>query len=892
MSVTIYNPANKRKEQLVEEFIIRKKEFETVFNDINTFKEDYPPQHYLILGQRGSGKTTLIHRLKYAIEDELNLTKTYISIAFDEEQYGISELTNVWEKLAETLEDYHGFDGIVFKMQEHVHDVRFEEKCFQILTQFLRDKKKKIILFIDNFGDILKKFDDREVKRMREILMTSPDIRLIAASPMMIDQILDYQSPLFEFFKTVNLKGLTKNETKKLLIKLSELSNSVDKMKSIVNDTPERIEVLRLLTGGVTRTIVLLYNIFIDNVNGNSIRDLQLTLDTLTPLYKHKMDDLPKNQQKIIDIVAKSWDATSVKEIVSKTRIESKIVSAQLRQLEKNQLIQKIQTGKKNHLYQIKERFFNIWYLMRYGRKYDRSRVLWLVRFLESWCSIEELENRIITHINALQEGDYEHDAALLLGEAYISCNSVSFDLKEKLIDNIKSTFPKENFEELSIDNSELLKKAISFYESDNYSEAISIATQITDKKDGVLHFLMVNNFLERNFNESLKFAEKLLKVSDDENIHYTLGISYLEIGDFENAKKHLQISIDKGNRLALVDMGVMLLGNNKIREAEAFLKKGLKYKDTKTGAAHFLGHLYQESNEVKKAERNFKTAIKNGDERGNLCLAKLFHKENSIELAKEFYLKSIDLGIDEAQIGLGLLLIKNNELKEGKSYLAKISKSKNKYILFKLAEVYYYELDDYEKAKTYYEKALKLGKIEAAHKLGHVYARLDNFEKAEQHFLMYIEKTKDYVVLTCLSELYLYFRKEKEKALNTVTKAKRNIELTSDDYLVGAEIYLWNEMLEESIEYFEKAMEDTGFAEDRENTSTLINYFIELIGKKHFNSALKLLNEQNLKELLKPIYYVLMHYMKKDFPDEYLKMGGEIKDVVEEIIKEIDNIE
>ena len=38
---------------------------------------------------------------------------------------------------------------------------------------------------------------------------------------------------------------------------------------------------------------------------------------------------------------------------------------------------------KKNKLYLVKERFFNIWYLMRYGRRKTREKVLWLVKFLE-----------------------------------------------------------------------------------------------------------------------------------------------------------------------------------------------------------------------------------------------------------------------------------------------------------------------------------------------------------------------------------------------------------------------------------------------------------------------------------------------------------------------------
>ncbi|MDY7033477.1 MAG: hypothetical protein SVY10_16415 [Thermodesulfobacteriota bacterium] len=42
------------------------------------------------------------------------------------------------------------------------------------------------------------------------------------------------------------------------------------------------------------------------------------------------------------------------------------------------------------------------------------------------------------------------------------------------------------------------------------------------------------------------------------------------------------------------------------------------------------------------------------------------------------------------------------------------------------------------------------------------------------------------------------------------------------------------------------------------------------------------------MKDKFKPIYYAVMHFMKKEFPDEYLKMGGELKETVDEVIEKI----
>src|SRR5580700_1977823 len=84
---TLYNPGEKDREVLKAEFVIRLKEFNNIFNDIKTSKMEKPEQHYLLIGQRGSGKSTLIQRLRYAIEDDAELSQWLIPIAFTEEQY-------------------------------------------------------------------------------------------------------------------------------------------------------------------------------------------------------------------------------------------------------------------------------------------------------------------------------------------------------------------------------------------------------------------------------------------------------------------------------------------------------------------------------------------------------------------------------------------------------------------------------------------------------------------------------------------------------------------------------------------------------------------------------------------------------------------------------------
>ena len=416
----VYNSNLKTDDEILAEFVVRHDLFEDLFEAIQSAKMDTPEQHYLIVGQRGMGKTTLINRLRVAIEQDENLHKWLIPVVLQEEQYQITELANLWEVVADYLEgiDEVAFAGLFDKMEANYMRSDYERFCFDILSERLRKANKKIILFIENFGEFLAKLSDLEGHRLREVLMNNNQIRLFGTSTVFLDNFkirtygktakevegqFQYDKPFWEFFSMVRLEGLSKTEAQFLLRSLAERYQKTELLERILREAPSRVEVLRRLSGGVVRTMVLLFEIFLDNEKGSALSDLNLVLDRITPLYKHRTDDLSTQQQKIVDTIARHWDSISTKEIAERTRLESKLVSAQLKQLYDARVIEKIPTSTKNHLYQISERFYNIWYLMRYGKRKDSSRVIWLVRFLEDWCGKDELEERVFYLITKKQ---------------------------------------------------------------------------------------------------------------------------------------------------------------------------------------------------------------------------------------------------------------------------------------------------------------------------------------------------------------------------------------------------------------------------------------------------------------------------------------------------------
>lgn len=884
-TLTVYNPGIKDKQTLINEFVVRGKIFDIIFDDIKSSNTSYPEQHYLIIGQRGSGKTTLLHRLKYAIEDSNEIKEWLVPVVLTEEQYSVNNLNDLWEEIIYYLEDHFNW-----KIEHKKDD---EETLKNIISQ-LKSENRKLLLLIDNVNDLFKKLSEIELKKLRNILMTNSNIRLIGASTTYFDGVYDYSQPFFEFFKIIRLDGLDLNEIRELLKRLGELYYSKETIGKILKNNPERIEILKRLTGGIPRTIALLFQIFIDNNTGQSIKDLQMLLDAVTPLYKAKMDDLSAQQQKIVDAVAKNWDPVTTKELVVKTKLESKIISSQLRQLEKDQIIEKIeQENTKNHLYRIQERFLNIWYLMRYGRRSDQSRVIWLVRFLETWCDKIELEKRIADHIDNLKKGAFDYNSASIMGEAYVSCKKINTDLKYDLISITKSVLPALS-NDLKITDSELLETATNAIKKKQYNKVIEVVEQIQNK-DFYPTVVLGHAYVGLGkFEEGLKLWVTASKLKVHKDLLFNIGNVYeFELKNYERAKEFYLKSEKEGNYKAAHRLGhVMVNFYNNSTQAIKHFKLAIENGQDK--AIVCLGRYYVSLNKLQKAEETFKQGIKKKIASCYDGLAVVFALKNNMTKAEEYFIRASELGNKDSMVTLAKFYLKSKKDTDKANAIDILTKA----AAHKNIEAYYYlgktlsSIEGKEKeALKYLEKAAKNGHPEAAHNLGHYYDRKDNFHKSEIYFKMAIDNGSEESVL-CLSYLYLINVRNKKQTLELI-KGSYDFLYKGNKYtnVLYASVLLWNNDFVEAMEKFEMFLSNSKEIKDEKQAyNETLFFLLLLIAKKQYKYALRLFNNKqfDLIDKFKPIYYALTLLLKKELPNESLKISSEIKQTVDEILVKI----
>lgn len=877
---TIYNPNQLSKNELISNYVVRLRKFEKIFKDIKSSKMDRPEQHLLIEGQRGMGKTTLLLRLSYEIENDHELSQWLIPIAFNEEQYNVSSLSGLWELIAQYLGDNSdAFEGLFDEMDSNY--TRFEENerayekfIFELLIRALRREDKKLLLFIDNFGEMFSKLEG-ESQRLREILMTCEHIRIIAASSLVSEAFFKYDEPLYEFFKIEKLNELTLEETKLLLLKLGETYGE-NRVKEIVENEPERLETLRRLTGGVTRTMVLLYEIFVDDETGNAFKDLESVLDRVTPLYKHRMDDLSPQHQKIVHSIAMNWDAMPTKDISKKTRIPSGTVSAQLKKLVNNGLVVEIKPPHtKNKLYIIRERFFNIWYLMRNGRKGDKNRVIWLARFFENWLSPKELRKRVEKFIDSYEQDVYEEEQ-----KAYLSLLYQHPILKTPryLIDKILShiQFPIIKQEE-----------------------------RILNEQKDIYKYKLSNpnfNFSSKEFKDLL-FSSMISLNTKSKIIEQFQSLSYEGFEKIQNAlkkeKKYLRkkavelsaVTDDcEGNYISLAKFHEEYLNND---------EQGLYYyaKAAEIGCFnnYELGKQYLKSEDYHNAEKYLLISLQD-DENADAYydLAELYEDGfKDLSLARDYFKQSYKKTSNKNSLfGYALVSDKIGDYKEAEmAYLEHINKFDEKRAYNNLAIVYEYS-NDFEKAIEFYQKAIEKGENQYAKiNLANLYIdKIQNFEKGEKLLLEEVNKGNTNSMYYLAWNYYL-LGKYPQKALDLSSSAYKN---EKSIYIANthATVLLWNNKYKEakkvSSDFFGNIESYEKFSEG------IIDYILLLISKGRFEDAFELFGEEmgskfSLKDRFKPVYFALMHYMKETHPLEYLKMGEELKETVEEIIVKIE---
>lgn len=896
--IKLYNPQSTSAQMLKNNFVIRLHEYRKLWRAIEQADMTNPEQHFIVQGVRGAGKTTLLSRLALAVEEDENLSKWLIPVVFKEEEYGITSLFTLWERVAEELDNHSNtYSGLLDDID--ALEETDPKQAVNLLNSYLRKNHNKIILFIDNLVELFQNFNTREEETLREVLITNNNIRLIGGSAVSLEAFYDNKAPFYQFFNIITLKGLKSKDTIALLKKLSEHGGPEEQQKldNLLKNEPGRIESIRRLTGGIPRTLVILFHILMDGPKGSTFKLLEETVDQTTPLYKHRMDDLAKQHRPIVNAIALNWDAMSAKEIAEKTRIPSKQISAQLGQLEKQWIIEKIPTSTKNNLYALKERFFNIWYLMRYGRRRDKKKVIWLTRFFEVWCSGDELKLRSQSFIQQLDHRAHPK-AALTFANALMCSDLLGHGDKKQVFDSTAEFLEKSGNKKLM---RELFDVEVTDGESGN--EADGLYKQWSDDprlflvklkerlvvvlKDSKEPLKSVLSLLKDENNNSLSVTRDLLQHTDTYNKNLLLGCIYYDLGLYQDAKPFLNDALNNNELLVSQLLGDIYYDLGNYSQSEINYLRAIEL--NAQGCHSLLAKTYIQIEKYQQAEKYARQAVEYKESFANYMLAASLYYQEKFDDALNSSLISLEIDGEQPYINhiMGHIFNIRRDVEKTEIYLLKALALDSEYQSANevLAELYSSQ-ERYLEAKACFEKLKNLEKFDDYASLAKVYIKLADIEATE----ITVRNAQAAGHIQIFNEVSWYCFEDniyKEHALKYSTKAqtlKQNI----DSLHTHTAILLWNNKFEAATTSMNQFLTDH-ITELEEREADFIQLFTLFLAKGQTNLVDTWLKQYQLTERLKPLYYALMSLMRDKYPNEILRMGAELKETVDEILQRIE---
>lgn len=162
------------------------------------------------------------------------------------------------------------------------------------------------------------------------------------------------------------------------------------------------------------------------------------------------------------------------------------------------------------------------------------------------------------------------------------------------------------------------------------------------------------------------------------------------------------------------------------------------------------------------------------------------------------------------------------------------------------------------------------------------------DLDTAEKYYRMAVEKG-DADAMIRLAWRYFNENTSKDEALQL---ARQSVELSGNVHNTHtlAVCLLWHDRYDQSVQAFRQFLEFEPFERFE---SDITFYVVFLLAKKQHHLLLELFKDERyrLRERFKPVYFALMQRMRDEYPKEYKKMGEELRQTVEEILAEADEM-
>lgn len=324
--------------------------------DLRATPADRVPQHRLLLGAGGTGKSMLLA----CVGDAVGLPIARCHVAD-----GLASPAMLWRLVAARAFDAT-LDG---------------ERSLPELLELARDHEAgRVLILIDGLDAILETFDERETWALREALAAHPELALVATATRLPPAAYDYEGAFFDFFGTHTLQALSAEAARALLPALAAAIGA-DAVHAALEADAARVDALCRLAFGVPRALALtLEALLVHGTDAAPEVCMRHVADRLTPRYEERLRSVSPLARVVLAALARHWHPAHAKTLGADLGMPTNKVSTYLDRLTRDGLVDKVPMPPgKTSGFQVHDRAFGAWFALagdRDARGADRLTTL------------------------------------------------------------------------------------------------------------------------------------------------------------------------------------------------------------------------------------------------------------------------------------------------------------------------------------------------------------------------------------------------------------------------------------------------------------------------------------------------------------------------------------
>lgn len=277
--------------------------FTSIFNYLLKEDRDKIAQPNLIIGEKGSGKTSLLKRMYFSIE---NSAKWLKPIFIDGKS--LFSTDDIWK--------FHS----------------------------LQDDSCRTVLLIDNVQYYFERTDNTEQYNLRGKLNKAGSPILIATADKVLPAFTRYESAFFEGFKISYIRPLVVTDYSMFVGYEADMTR-LENLMSYLPKTP--------------RSVQIAAKIIEDSASPEM--DIMLLLDYFSFYYQAKYDSYVVQIQRILSAIARPENGVSLQEIRQITGQGNGKISPYLKLMADREIIDRISQTQRGGIYTITDPLFKLW---------------------------------------------------------------------------------------------------------------------------------------------------------------------------------------------------------------------------------------------------------------------------------------------------------------------------------------------------------------------------------------------------------------------------------------------------------------------------------------------------------------------------------------------------